>query len=61
MNTDELSRRVTDLERRVEQLETWGQTRYAAPVMQSHGCVCPVGAEATCQRPMCQRKGWKIT
>ena len=23
-----------------------------------HGCICPVGAEATCQGMACPRRGW---
>ncbi len=25
------------------------------------GCICPPGAEATCQGLSCPRRGWKIT
>jgi hypothetical protein len=31
-----------------------------APVA-SQGCVCPVGAEAICQGPLCPRKKWIVT
>lgn len=27
----------------------------------AHGCVCPVGAERTCQGPLCPRQKWIVT
>lgn len=32
-----------------------------APIIYAHGCVCPAGAEATCQGPSCPRRPIRVS
>lgn len=35
--------------------------RTQAPPAAIQGCVCPIGAEATCKGPLCPRQKWVVT
>jgi len=37
-----------------------GQMAVGHTSLQSQGCVCPAGANLTCQSPTCPRKPWSV-
>mgnify|MGYP001809781230 CR=1 FL=1 len=45
----------------------WSQTCSRSPCLRTmqaqkpHGCICPTGAEATCQGLSCPRRAWNLS